>query len=167
MYKRGYEVTYTPHIARLSYWETSGHLGYYRENMFAPMESEEESYQLKPMNCPIHIAVYRNALRSYRDLPMRLAEFGTVYRFERSGVMHGLMRTRGFTVDDAHLFCTIEQLESEIRGLLDFTFSFWSTFGFKDIQVFLATRPEKAVGAVEIWDTAIEYCQKDFREKQC
>ncbi len=164
LYKRGYEVTYTPHIARLSYWGTSGHLGYYRENMYAPMESDEESYQLKPMNCPIHIAVYRNTLRSYRDLPMRLAEFGTVYRFERSGVLHGLMRTRGFTVDDAHLFCTIEQLESEISGLLDFTFSFWNTFGFKDIQVFLATRPEKAVGAVEIWDTAIEIARKTLEK---
>jgi threonyl-tRNA synthetase len=164
LFKRGYEVTYTPHIARLSYWETSGHLGYYRENMFAPMVSDEESYQIKPMNCPIHIAVYRNALRSYRDLPLRLAEFGTVYRFERSGVLHGLMRTRGFTVDDAHIFCTIEQLESEITGLLDFTFSFWKTFGFKDIQVFLATRPEKAVGAVEIWDTAIDIARKTLEK---
>jgi threonyl-tRNA synthetase len=164
LYKRGYEVTYTPHIARLSYWETSGHLGYYRENMFAPMEDKEESYQLKPMNCPIHIAVYRNGLRSYRDLPLRLAEFGTVYRFERSGVLHGLMRTRGFTVDDAHIFCTIEQLESEITGLLDLTFSFWKTFGFKEIQVFLATRPEKAVGAVEIWDTAIDIARKTLEK---
>jgi threonyl-tRNA synthetase len=164
LYKRGYEVTYTPHIARLSYWETSGHLGYYRENMYPPMEGEEENYQLKPMNCPIHIAVYRNALRSYRDLPIRLAEFGTVYRYERSGVLHGLMRTRGFTVDDAHLFCTIEQLESEITGLLDFTFSFWNTLGFKDIQVFLATRPEKAVGAVEIWDTAIDIARKTLEK---
>jgi threonyl-tRNA synthetase len=164
LYSRGYELTYTPHVARLSYWGTSGHLGYYRENMFAPMELEDDSYQLKPMNCPIHIAVYKNALRSYRDLPLRLAEFGTVYRFERSGVLHGLMRVRGFTVDDAHLFCTPEQLEDEITRLLDFTFNFWRTFGFTEIQVFLATRPEKAVGAVEIWDEAIATAKRTLEK---
>jgi len=164
LFKRGYEVTYTPHVARLSYWETSGHLGFYRENMFAPMELEDDKYQIKPMNCPIHIAVYRSALRSYRDLPVRLAEFGTVYRYERSGVMHGLMRVRGFTVDDAHLFCTLDQLENEIKGCLDFTFSLWGTFGFKDIQVVLATRPEKAVGPVEIWNTAIDIAKKTLEK---
>ncbi|HEY7160857.1 MAG TPA: threonine--tRNA ligase, partial [Acidobacteriota bacterium] len=164
LFKRGYEVTYTPHVARLSYWGTSGHLGFYRENMFAPMELEDDKYQIKPMNCPIHIAVYRSALRSYRDLPIRLAEFGTVYRYERSGVMHGLMRVRGFTVDDAHLFCTLDQLENEIKGCLDFTFSLWRTFGFKDIQVVLATRPEKAVGPVEIWDTAIDIARKTLEK---
>lgn len=164
LFKRGYEVTYTPHVARLSYWGTSGHLGFYRENMFAPMELEDDKYQIKPMNCPIHIAVYRSALRSYRDLPVRLAEFGTVYRYERSGVMHGLMRVRGFTVDDAHLFCTLDQLENEIKGCLDFTFSLWRTFGFKDIQVVLATRPEKAVGAVEIWNTAIDIARKTLEK---
>lgn len=164
LFKRGYEVTYTPHVARLSYWGTSGHLGFYRENMFAPMELEDDKYQIKPMNCPIHIAVYRSALRSYRDLPVRLAEFGTVYRYERSGVMHGLMRVRGFTVDDAHLFCTLDQLENEIKGCLDFTFSLWRTFGFKDIQVVLATRPEKAVGPVEIWDTAIDIARKTLEK---
>jgi threonyl-tRNA synthetase len=131
---------------------------------FAPMELEDDKYQIKPMNCPIHIAVYRSALRSYRDLPVRLAEFGTVYRYERSGVMHGLMRVRGFTVDDAHLFCTLDQLENEIKGCLDFTFSLWRTFGFKDIQVVLATRPEKAVGAVEIWNTAIDIARKTLEK---
>ncbi len=164
LFKRGYEVTYTPHVARLSYWGTSGHLDFFRENMFAPMELEDDKYQIKPMNCPIHIAVYRSALRSYRDLPIRLAEFGTVYRFERSGVMHGLMRVRGFTVDDAHLFCTVDQLENEIAGCLDFTFSLWRTFGFKEIQVVLATRPEKAEGPVEIWDTAIEIARKTLEK---
>jgi threonyl-tRNA synthetase len=156
LYQRGYELTYTPHVARLSYWGTSGHLGFFRENMFAPMELEDDSYQLKPMNCPIHIAVYRNALRSYRDLPLRLAEFGTVYRFERSGVLHGLMRVRGFTVDDAHLFCTFDQLTHEIDGCLDFTYHLWHTLGFKEIKAYLATKPEKAVGSDEIWERGIQ-----------
>jgi threonyl-tRNA synthetase len=155
LYQRGYELTYTPHVARLSYWGTSGHLGFFRENMFSPMELEDDSYQLKPMNCPIHIAVYRNALRSYRDLPLRLAEFGTVYRYERSGVLHGLMRVRGFTVDDAHLFCTFDQLVRELDGLLDFTYHMWHTLGFKEIKAYLATKPEKAVGSDEVWDRAI------------
>jgi len=149
--KRGYELTTTPHVARLSYWGTSGHLGYFRDNMFAPMELEDDSYQLKPMNCPIHIAVYKNSLRSYRDLPLRLAEFGTVYRFERSGVLHGLMRVRGFTVDDAHLFCTFDQLGAELDQLIDFTYHLWHTLGFKKIQPYLSTKPEKAVGSDEIW----------------
>ncbi len=165
LYKRGYEITYTPHVARLSYWGTSGHLDYFRENMFAPMELEDDKYQLKPMNCPIHIAVYKSALRSYRDLPLRLAEFGTVYRFERSGVLHGLMRVRGFTVDDAHLFCTLDQLESEIDGLLDFTYQLWHTLGFKEIQACLATRPAKAVGSEEIWGEAISRLRSSLDRK--
>ncbi|HJZ11229.1 MAG TPA: threonine--tRNA ligase, partial [Acidobacteriota bacterium] len=163
--KRGYELTYTPHVARLSYWGTSGHLDYFRENMFAPMELEDDRYQLKPMNCPIHIAVYRSALRSYRDLPLRLAEFGTVYRFERSGVLHGLMRVRGFTVDDAHLFCSLDQLESEIDGLLDFTYHLWHTLGFREIQAHLATRPEKAVGSQEIWNEATSRLRSSLARK--
>lgn len=165
LYSRGYELTYTPHVARLSYWGTSGHLDYFRENMFAPIELEDDKYQLKPMNCPIHIAVYRSALRSYRDLPLRLAEFGTVYRFERSGVLHGLMRVRGFTVDDAHLFCTLDQLESEIDGLLDFTYSMWHMLGFKEIQANLATRPKKAVGSEEIWQEAINRLRNSLEKK--
>jgi threonyl-tRNA synthetase len=166
LFKRGYELTYTPHVARLSYWGTSGHLGYYRENMFAPMELEDDSYQLKPMNCPIHIAVYRSQLRSYRDLPLRLAEFGTVYRFERSGVLHGLMRVRGFTVDDAHLFLAQEQLEDEIEALLDFTYALWHTLGFKEIQAFVGTRPEKAIGSEEIWDRATARLKTSLDRKQ-
>ena len=165
LYRRGYEITYTPHVARLSYWGTSGHLDYFRENMFAPIELEDDKYQLKPMNCPIHIAVYKSALRSYRDLPLRLAEFGTVYRFERSGVLHGLMRVRGFTVDDAHLFCTLDQLESEIDGLLDFTYQLWHTLGFKEIQACLATRPAKAVGSEEIWGEAISRLRSSLDRK--
>ena len=163
--KRGYELTYTPHVARLSYWGTSGHLGYFRDNMFAPMELEDDKYQLKPMNCPIHIAVYRNALRSYRDLPLRLAEFGSVYRFERSGVLHGLMRVRGFTVDDAHLFCTFDQLGEEIDQLLDFTYHLWHTLGFKKIQPYLSTRPEKAVGSDEVWVAATEALRQSLERR--
>ncbi len=165
LYKRGYELTYTPHVARLSYWGTSGHLGFFRENMFAPMELEDDSYQLKPMNCPIHIAVYRNDLRSYRDLPIRLAEFGTVYRFERSGVLHGLMRVRGFTVDDAHIFCTFDQLSNEIDQLLDFTYDMWHLLGFKDIKAYLATKPEKAVGSDEVWNKAIAALQESLERR--
>ncbi|MCI0606800.1 threonine--tRNA ligase [bacterium] len=165
LYNRGYELTYTPHVARLSYWGTSGHLDYFRENMFAPMELEDDDYQLKPMNCPIHIAVYRAALRSYRDLPLRLAEFGTVYRFERSGVLHGLMRVRGFTVDDAHLFCTFDQLSAEIDQLLDFTYDLWHTLGFTQIQAYLATMPEKAVGDTKIWDKAIQALQESLERR--
>lgn len=165
LYHRGYELTYTPHVARLSYWGTSGHLGFFRENMFSPMELEDDSYQLKPMNCPIHIAVYRNALRSYRDLPIRLAEFGTVYRYERSGVLHGLMRVRGFTVDDAHLFCTFDQLSHEIDQLLDFTYHMWHTLGFKDIKAYLATKPEKAVGSDEVWDRAIQALRESLERR--
>lgn len=165
LYNRGYELTYTPHVARLSYWGTSGHLGFFRENMFTPMELEDDSYQLKPMNCPIHIAVYRNALRSYRDLPLRLAEFGTVYRFERSGVLHGLMRVRGFTVDDAHLFCTFDQLAVEIDQLLDFTYHLWHTLGFKEIKAYLATKPEKAVGSDEVWDRAIQVLRESLERR--
>jgi len=163
--QRGYELTYTPHVARLSYWGTSGHLGYFRDNMFAPMELEDDKYQLKPMNCPIHIAVYRNALRSYRDLPLRLAEFGSVYRFERSGVLHGLMRVRGFTVDDAHLFCTFDQLGAEIDQLLDFTYHLWHTLGFKKIQPYLSTRPEKAVGSDEVWVAATEALRQSLERR--
>lgn len=165
LHNRGYELTYTPHVARLSYWGTSGHLDYFRENMFAPMELEDDKYQLKPMNCPIHIAVYKSALRSYRDLPLRLAEFGTVYRFERSGVLHGLMRTRGFTVDDAHLFCTLDQLENEIDGLLDFTYSMWHMLGFTEIQAHLATRPKKAVGTEEMWQEAIDRLRSSLERR--
>jgi threonyl-tRNA synthetase len=166
LFKRGYELTYTPHVARLGYWGTSGHLENYRDMMFAPMELEDDKYQIKPMNCPIHIAVYRNQLRSYRDLPLRLAEFGNVYRFERSGVLHGLMRVRGFTVDDAHLFCSLDQLEKEIEDLIDFTYMLWHTFGFHEIQAFLGTRPEKAVGSEDIWNEATSRLKNTLDRKK-
>lgn len=155
-YKHGYELIYTPHVAKLDLWKTSGHTGFYRENMFSPMEVEEVDYQLKPMNCPFHITIYKNGIRSYRDLPIRLFELGTVYRFERSGVLHGLMRVRGFTQDDAHIFCTPDNLNEEISRVLDFTLHILKTFGFSEYEIYLSTRPEKFVGEVENWDKATE-----------
>ncbi|GAB4331361.1 MAG: threonine--tRNA ligase [Calditrichia bacterium] len=153
-YKHGYELIYTPHVAKLHLWETSGHSGFYRENMFAPMQVEEVDYQLKPMNCPFHLSIYKSHLRSYRDLPMRYFELGTVYRYERSGVLHGLMRVRGFTQDDAHIFCTVDQLNEEIVKVLDFTLNILRTFGFDQYDVYLSTRPEKYVGSLENWEAA-------------
>ncbi|MBI3872857.1 MAG: threonine--tRNA ligase [candidate division Zixibacteria bacterium] len=152
----GYELVYSPHIARLRLWETSGHTGFYSDNMFPPFEVENNPHQLKPMNCPFHILIYQSELRSYRDLPLRWAELGTVYRFERGGVLHGLLRVRGFTQDDAHLFCRRDQVEAEIRRTLDFCLSIYSAFGFDDIQVFLSTRPEKAIGDPADWALAEE-----------
>jgi len=152
--KHGYMLVYSPHVARLDLWKTSGHTEYYRENMFATMQVEGSDYQLKPMNCPFHIMMYKSHLRSYRDLPLRYAELGTVYRYERSGVLHGLMRVRGFTQDDAHLFCRPDQLEEEVARVLDFTFFVLKTFGFADYQVYVSTRPEKAVGSEEAWAQA-------------
>ncbi len=152
--KHGYEIVYSPHVARLDLWKTSGHVDYYRENMFVPMKVEASEYQLKPMNCPFHIMIYKSHLRSYRDLPTRYAELGTVYRYERTGVLHGLLRVRGFTQDDAHLFCRPDQIEAEVSRVLDFTFSMLKTFGFSDFEVYLSTRPDKAVGSLERWEQA-------------
>ena len=136
--KHGYSLVYTPHVARVDLWKTSGHWGYYSQNFFTKMELDDADYLLKPMNCPGHILIYKDSLRSYRDLPMRLGELGTVYRYERSGVMHGLMRVRGFTQDDAHIFCTPEQIEDEISGCIDFALSVLHTFGFEQYQVELS-----------------------------
>ena len=155
-YKGGYEIIYTPHIGRAHLWETSGHLDFYSEGMYSPMDIEGLDYYLKPMNCPFHIKIYQSTRRSYRELPMRWAELGTVYRFERSGVLHGLLRVRGFTQDDAHIFCTPEQIEDEILEVLRFSMRLLQAFGFSDIKAYLATRPEKAVGEPERWDQAIE-----------
>src|SRR5580658_8566896 len=130
--KRGYSLVYTPHVARSDLWKTSGHYNYYSENMFKRMELDDAEYQLKPMNCPFHILIYRDRLHSYRDLPVRLGELGTVYRYERSGVMHGLLRVRGFTQDDAHIFCTPEQIEDEVVNCLQFAVDTLETFGFKE-----------------------------------
>ncbi len=153
-YRAGYEMLYTPHIGRANLWETSGHLGFYSENMYAPMEVDEQRYYIKPMNCPFHIQIYKSRKRSYRDLALRWAELGTVYRYERAGVLHGLMRVRGFTQDDAHIYCTEEQVEGEVREAVRFAIAMWRAFGFEDIVAYLATRPEKAVGDPARWELA-------------
>lgn len=151
---RGYELLYSPHVAKQELWKTSGHSDFYSENMYQPIEVEDEMYQLKPMNCPFHIVVYQDGYYSYKDLPIRWAELGTVYRYERSGTMHGLFRVRGFTQDDAHIFCLPDQITDEIKSVLDLTEEILSTFGFKEFEVNLSTRPEKSVGDDKIWDTA-------------
>ncbi len=150
----GYDFVATPHIGKAWLWQTSGHLDFYKESMYAPMDVDGQDYYLKPMNCPFHIMIYKTGLRSYRELPLRWAELGTVYRFEKSGVLHGLMRVRGFTQDDAHIICTPDQIESEILRVLRFSLSMLRAFGFQDIQAFLATRPEKAVGEPARWEQA-------------
>lgn len=141
--KRGYQMVYSPHIANVELWNTSGHRSFYRDNMFTEIEVEKADYQLKPMNCPFHILIYKSRLRSYRELPLRLAELGTVYRYERSGVLHGLLRVRGFTQDDAHIFCAKESIEAEVEGCIDFALTVFKTYGF-----------EKYVMEVSTWDPA-------------
>ncbi|MEW6324245.1 MAG: threonine--tRNA ligase [Nitrospirota bacterium] len=152
--EHGYQFVYTPHVARLDLWKTSGHVDFYKENMFPPMEIEGADYELKPMNCPFHLLIYRSHLRSYRDLPIRLAELGTVYRYERSGVLHGLLRVRGFTQDDAHIFCRPDQVETEITRVLELTTTLLGAFGFRDYEIYLSTRPAKYVGTLEHWEAA-------------
>lgn len=152
--KGDYSIIYTPHIAQVGLWKTSGHWDFYRENLFSPMDVEGQEYIVKPMNCPFHIQIYKSHLRSYRDLPLRYAELGTVYRYERSGVLHGLLRVRGFTQDDAHIFMTPSQLEEEIKGVLDFTLYILKSFGFNDFDIYLSTRPEKYVGDLANWEKA-------------
>ncbi len=152
----GYELLYTPHVADISLWKTSGHLDFYSESMFGPMEVDEREYQLKPMNCPFHVLTYASKLRSYRELPIRWAELGTVYRYERPGVMHGLMRVRGFTQDDAHVFCLPEQISDEILRILDLTERILSTFDFRNYEINLSTRPEKSIGEDAVWELATQ-----------
>ncbi len=159
-YQNGYDLLYTPHIGQSVLWETSGHLDFYRDGMYAAMEIDDKDYYAKPMNCPFHIEVYQTKLRSYRELPLRWAELGTVYRYEKSGALHGLLRVRGFTQDDAHIICTPEQIEDEIAEVLRFSLGIWKDFGFKDIKAYLATRPEKAVGEPERWETALVSLEK-------
>ncbi|MGL4853814.1 MAG: threonine--tRNA ligase [Lentisphaeria bacterium] len=154
-FARGYEVVYTPHIGLSNLWETSGHLDFYREGMYANMKVDERDYYAKPMNCPFHVKIFQATPHSYRDLPCRLAELGTVYRYEKSGTMHGLFRVRGFTQDDAHIICTPEQVENEVRDLIRFSQFIWKTFGFTDVKAYLATQPAKAVGEKDRWDLAI------------
>jgi threonyl-tRNA synthetase len=167
--KRGYSLVFTPHVMRVDLWKTSGHAGYYAQNMFTPMELDDAEYRLKPMNCPGHILIYRNTLRSYRDLPIRLGEFGTVYRYERSGVMHGLLRVRGFTQDDAHIFCTPQQIEDEIVGCIDFALAVLTTFGFDKYEVELSiwdpADTSKYIGTRENWESAIASLEHAMRRR--
>ena len=154
--KRGYEIVYTPHIAKIDLWKTSGHWELYREHLYSPMDVEGQEYLIKPMNCPAHILMYKTKLRSYRELPLRWAELGTVYRYERSGVLHGLTRVRGFTQDDAHIFCRPDQLEDEVVGVLELAIFMMRTFGFEQYEVLLSTRPERYAGTIEIWEEATQ-----------
>ena len=163
--KADYKLLYSPHIAKLELWKTSGHLDFYRENMYSPMEIEGTDYELKPMNCPFHLSVYKSSLRSYRSLPIRYAELGTVYRYERSGVLHGLLRVRGFTQDDAHIFCREDQIEEEILRVLDFTLFVLKTFGFDSYDIYLSTRPEKYVGSQENWEISTNALKMALEEK--
>ncbi|MCM8806370.1 MAG: threonine--tRNA ligase [Candidatus Omnitrophica bacterium] len=164
--KNGYEIVYTPHIADISLWEKSGHLSFYSEYMFPKMEMDENrAYQLKPMNCPFHIQIYTSKLRSYKELPIRWAELGTVYRYEKPGVLHGILRVRGFTQDDAHIFCTLEQLEEEICKIIDLVYFFLKSFGFTEYRVFLSTRPENFVGTIENWEKATKALENALKIK--
>ena len=159
-YKNGYEMVYTPHVGKSWLWETSGHLGFYKDGMYPPMEMDNTDYYVKPMNCPFHIMIYQNSKRSYRDLPCRWAELGTVYRYEKAGSLHGLMRVRGFTQDDAHLFVTPDQMDDEIMEVLRFSLHMLHSFGFNDIHAYISTKPEKSVGEIEKWNAATEALKK-------
>jgi len=159
----GYELVFSPHIGRSGLWETSGHLGFYRESMYAPMAIDEIEYFIKPMNCPFHIQIYKSQKRSYRDLPLRGAELGTVYRYEKAGVLAGLFRVRGFTQDDAHIYCTPEQIADEIKTVMRFAINMWQQFGFKEISAYLSTRPEKAVGEPARWQQATDALEAALR----
>jgi len=168
--KNGYQIVSTPHVAKLNLWKTSGHNDFYRENMFPIMhmkemaKEEKEDYQIKPMNCPFHIAIYQNAIKSYRDLPLRYTELGTVYRYEKSGVLHGLTRVRGFTQDDAHIFCLLEQLDKEIETTVKFAIKILKTFGFKEYDIYLSTQPKKFVGTQSNWKKSTSALEKALKK---
>ena len=164
-HKAGYQILYTPHMAKLDLWKKTGHLDFYKENMYSPMEIEGLEYEIKPMNCPFHVSIFKSHLRSYRELPLRFAELGTVYRYERSGVLHGLLRVRGFTQDDAHIFCREDQIEDEVLRVLDFTLFILKTFGFSDYDIYLSTRPDKYVGTEDGWRKATSALEKALLEK--
>ena len=161
----GYQIIYTPHIAKANLWETSGHLEFYSENMFSQMEIDTNKYQTKPMNCPFHIMIYKNGLRSYKELPIKYAEIGTVYRYERSGVLHGLFRARGFTQDDAHIFCSLDQIEREVNDVIDLTTDFLKKFGFSEYEIFVSTKPNKYVGSDDEWASATNSLKKSLDNK--
>ncbi len=153
-YKRDYDIVYTPHIAKIDLWKTSGHWDFYRDYLYPPMDVDGQQYIIKPMNCLFHIMIYKSHLRSYRELPIRYAELGTVYRYERTGVLYGLARVRGFTQDDAHIFCRTDQIEEEVKGVLELAQYMMRTFGFDDYELLLSTRPDKYAGTLELWDQA-------------
>jgi len=165
-FRRDYDILFTPHIARRDLWKTSGHLDFYTENMYLPMEIDQVSYQLRPMNCPFHIAIYNSQIRSYRELPMRWCELGTVYRYERTGTLHGLMRVRGFTQDDGHVFCRLDQLNEEIHEILDLTLYVLRVFGFKRYEIYLSTRPDKYVGSNENWERATDALRQALEKEE-
>jgi threonyl-tRNA synthetase len=165
-FKRGYDLVYTPHIGKLDLWKTSGHWDFYRENMYDPIDVEGQEYVIKPMNCIGHILIYKTSQRSYRELPLRYAELGTVYRYERSGVLHGLSRVRGFTQDDAHIFCRFDQLEDEVAGVLELALFMVDTFGFSNYKVFLSTRPEKYAGDLKVWEEATDTLAKALERQK-
>ena len=162
----GYVFAYTPHIGRAKLWEISGHLDFYKENMYSPIEIEGQEYYLKPMNCPFHVNIFDSQVRSYRDLPIRMAEWGTVYRFERSGVLHGLARVRGFTQDDAHLFCRPDQMPQEIDRVLNFCLHILRSFGFTEFNAYQSTKPEKSVGPQELWDAAEQALEEALKRAE-
>jgi threonyl-tRNA synthetase len=162
--KRGYQIVTTPHIMQAGLWKTSGHYDYYKENMYT-LNIDKQEYVLKPMNCPGHILIYKSKTRSYKDLPVRLFELGTVYRHEKAGVLHGLLRVRGFTQDDAHIFCLPEQLKAEIKAVIDFVFDTMKTFGFNDVSIELSTRPQKSIGSDEDWERATQALEESLKEK--
>ena len=165
-FKHGYEMVISPHTAKIDLWKTSGHTEFYKENMFSNMDIEGKEYVMKPMNCPFHIQIYKSQLRSYRDLPVRFGELGTVYRYERSGVLHGLLRVRGFTQDDAHLFCRPSQIEDEITKVLDLIVYILQSFGFFEYKIYLSTRPDKYVGADEDWEKATKALEIALNNKK-
>ncbi len=165
---QGYQWIVSPHIGKLDLWKTSGHWELYRENMYSPIKIDEEEYMLKPMNCPFHVKIYKTKIRSYKELPIKYAELGTVYRYEKSGVLHGLVRVRGFTQDDAHIWCPPEQLSAELTKLLKHGFKILKTFGFKDCDIYLSTRPEKYAGTLKDWEKAtnvLKYVLKKLKLK--
>jgi threonyl-tRNA synthetase len=164
-HRGGYQILYTPHMAKLDLWKKTGHLDFYKENMYSPMEIEGLEYEIKPMNCPFHVSVFKSHLRSYRDLPLRYAELGTVYRYERSGVLHGLLRVRGFTQDDAHIFCREDQIDDEVLRVLDFTLFILKTFGFENYDIYLSTRPDKYVGTEDGWKKSTDALEKALEHK--
>ncbi|MDY6892854.1 MAG: threonine--tRNA ligase [Chloroflexota bacterium] len=165
-FKRGYDIVYSPHLAKIDLWKSSGHWEYYQDSMYPPMDIEGQGYLVKPMNCPGHILMYKTQLRSYRQLPLRWAELGTVYRWERSGVLHGLTRVRGFTQDDAHIFCRPDQLEDEVVGVVEFACFMLDAFGFDDYEVMLSTRPDKYAGSIDVWEEATKTLERALKRLQ-